>query len=79
MFFFISISEEALYGMKYTFSFHILIVFLVHFKPLIATVNYYEENLNLNKLILSCLELVKLLFIMFYSIHFFSCIWVLVG
>ncbi|CAD8126309.1 unnamed protein product [Paramecium sonneborni] len=79
VFFFISISEEALYGTKTTFSFLILILFLVHFKPIITIVNYYEENLNFNKQVQSILELVKLLFVMFYSIHFFSCIWMLVG
>ncbi|CAD8208797.1 unnamed protein product [Paramecium pentaurelia] len=79
LFFFISISEEALYGTKSTFSFLILILFLVHFKPIITIVNYYEETLNFNKQIQSILELVKLLFVLFYSIHFFSCIWMLVG
>ncbi|CAD8125819.1 unnamed protein product [Paramecium sonneborni] len=79
VFFFISISEEALYGTKSTFSFLILILFLVHFKPIITIVNYYEENLNFNKQIQSILDLVKLLFVLFYSIHFFSCIWMLVG
>ncbi|CAD8213514.1 unnamed protein product [Paramecium octaurelia] len=79
VFFFISISEDTLYGTKSTFSFLILILFLVHFKPIITIVNYYEETLNFNKQIQSILELVKLLFVMFYSIHFFSCIWMLVG
>lgn len=79
LFFFISISEEALFQLKDTFSYQALILFLVHFKPIIISVNYYEENLNLNKKIQSSLELCKLLFVLFYSIHIFSCLWMLVG
>lgn len=54
-------------------------MFLVHHNNLSDVVTYYEEGLNLSKRVSSFLELFKLVILLFYILHIFTCLWVLAG
>ncbi|CAD8095943.1 unnamed protein product [Paramecium sonneborni] len=56
-----------------------LITFLVHYSTIQECLIYYEEGLNLNKKASSILELIKLVGILFFIVHFFSCFWFYIG
>ena len=51
-------------------------MFLVHHNNLSDVVTYYEEGLNLSKRVSSFLELFKLVILLFYILHIFTCLWV---
>ncbi|CAK63907.1 unnamed protein product (macronuclear) [Paramecium tetraurelia] len=56
-----------------------LVTFLVHYSTIQECLEYYEEGLNLSKKASSIIELVKLIAVLFFIIHMFSCFWFWVG
>ncbi|CAD8121596.1 unnamed protein product [Paramecium sonneborni] len=56
-----------------------LITFLVHYSTIQECLEYYEEGLNLSKKASSIIELFKLIAVLFFIIHMFSCFWFWVG
>ncbi|CAD8122561.1 unnamed protein product [Paramecium sonneborni] len=56
-----------------------LITFLVHYSTIQECLEYYEEGLNLSKKASSIIELIKLIAVLFFIIHMFSCFWFWVG
>ncbi|CAD8202091.1 unnamed protein product [Paramecium octaurelia] len=56
-----------------------LVTFLVHYSTIQECLEYYEEGLNLSKKASSIIELIKLIAVLFFIIHMFSCFWFWVG
>ncbi|CAD8192068.1 unnamed protein product [Paramecium octaurelia] len=57
----------------------LLLLFLIQYKNISKLSEQVEEALNLSKQVSSLLELGKLIFLLFFVLHIFSCLWFWVG